>query len=139
MPTTRLRPPTTFTSKSHYGLGDYAVFARWGADHGAFLAAHNPYLTIEVDPAKGTFTVGYTPQLLVPASQPTISLDRGVLGIHRLSGRTLASPADPLDEIEQHSLVSAVQSELVVPQNPDKSVKINIAWHGKIDIIYLLF
>lgn len=104
------------------------MFARWGADYGAFLAAHNPYLAIDIDHDKGAFTVGYTPQLLVPMSQPTISLDRGVLGIHRLSGRTLASPADPIDESEQHSLMSAVQSELVVPQNPDKTVKINIAW-----------
>ena len=43
-------PPTssiTASSKySAYGLGDYAVFHRFGTKQGVFISAQNPYLTL---------------------------------------------------------------------------------------------
>ena len=54
--------------------------------------------------------------------------DAGVLGVHGLTGRYLIPPADKLDEAEQAAMIAAVKSELVVPQDPTSTVKINIAW-----------
>ena len=89
-------------------------------------------------------TLSLPPPFIPPPSPPLRSLsfshfppldrsegfyaDAGVLGVHGLTGRYLIPPADKLDEAEQAAMIAAVKSELVVPQDPTSTVKINIAW-----------
>ena len=59
-------PSSTITARSHYGLGDYALFERWGKDKGAILSAQNPYLSIAPAAGKaggGSSMVGYSPMV----------------------------------------------------------------------------
>ena len=58
-----------------------------------------------------------------------------MLGVYGLTGRYLFPPADKLDEAEQAAMVAAVKAELVVPQDPTTTVKINIAWTENVRLI----
>jgi len=93
------------TVRSHYGLKNYALFQRWGAAVGAIFTAQNPYLDpLSADAAGGGVTLGFADAPLVEWNSaedgPTLVLDSGFLGLHALTGRTLPSPADPIDEAE---------------------------------------
>jgi hypothetical protein len=112
-------PTSSLTASSHYGLGAYAVFHRFGPKHGAYLTAQNPYLNVVVDaqavsslpghgqPAPspdgsrtqgpmGATSLSYAP-LMMSSTAASFAFDAGILGIHQLTGEILPKPAQPLD------------------------------------------
>ena len=122
-------PTTSLTASSHYGLGDYAVFHRFGTgshSFGAFLTAQNPYLKSTISKA-GKTTISYFPQMIDNAAGD-FDFDAGIVGISTLSGETLPPPALALDTGEQHAIVQCLREYLVVSPSPNSTVKVNVAW-----------
>lgn len=125
-------PPTSSITASSkygtYGLGDYAVFHRFGAKQGAFLTAQNPYLATAT--AAGVTTLSYGPMMVVEIATPeTFAIDAGLVGLPTaFTGETLPPPALPLDAAEHQAMVACLREYLVVPQSANSTVKINIGW-----------
>jgi hypothetical protein len=115
---------------SPHGLGDYATFLRWGQQRvGAFASVQNPYLNISN--SSTSLNVAYAPMMVMGgggASPCAFVSDAAVLGVLALSGRTLAPPAEPVDESEQVAFVSALAAYEVAPARADQAVSINVAW-----------
>ena len=114
----------TQVASSHHGLNDYVLFQRWHQS-GSFITAQNPYLHASADTA-GSATICYYPMMLWTDTE--FAVDSALLGVHGLSGSFLQAPADPLDLSEQAAMVDALTMYLAVPQDLNKTVKINIAW-----------
>ena len=128
-------------SRSHYGLGDYALFCRWpnasadaGAGAGVMLSARNPYLRIGAAGGASAasanlsrVSLSYAPLAQWRSSAP-FEADAAVLAAYRLSGRRLPPPADPLDTSEHAAMVGAVREAAVAPSLPGATVKINVGW-----------
>lgn len=103
-------------------------FAPALSSRGALFTVANPYLSVQI----GTYlspagvTVSYAPSITWRTAEP-MAVDLGVLGLHALSGRLLAPPADPLDESEQTAMVSALRAHLVTPPS-GPTVKLHVPW-----------
>jgi hypothetical protein len=70
-------PTSSITASSKYatyGLGDYAVFHRFGTTQGVFFSAQNPYLTLVT--ANGVTSLSYSPMMLFSANA-TFEIDAG--------------------------------------------------------------
>ena len=120
-------PDSSYVARSHFGLGDYALFARWPqAKLGALLTVQNPYLAAHLDAASGEATISYSPQMAWPASG-TFVADAAHLGLHVLTNRTLAPPADPIDASEHEAMLECVRSAIAAPAR-NSTVKINVGW-----------
>jgi hypothetical protein len=75
-------------------------------------------------------TLSYGPMMLVTAgAAESFEVDAGLIGLTgALTGEILPPPALPLDVAEQQAMVGCLREYLVVPQSPNRTVKINVGW-----------
>ena len=97
-------------ASSHFGMKDYALFARWptassAGGVGAMLTARNPFLSALA--AAGRASLSYAPMARL-RSGGSYATDPAHLGLHALTNRTLLPPAPALDEAEHAAMVAYV-------------------------------
>ena len=136
-------------ASSHFGMKDYALFARWpdaAGGVGAMLTARNPFLSALG--SAGRASLSYAPMARLQ-SGGSYAADPAHLGLHALTSRTLRPPAPALDEAEHAAMVSCpapsrspdpepapcpgqvacVRAAMSAPMaSRPRSVKINIGW-----------
>ena len=140
-------------ASSHFGMKDYALFARWpdaAGGVGAMLTARNPFLSALA--SAGRTSLSYAPMARLQ-SGGSYAADPAHLGLHALTSRTLRPPAPALDEGEHAAMVRCAQPNPAPSRSPEpepepspdqvacvraamsapmasrlRSVKINIGW-----------
>jgi len=117
-------PAESVVARSPAGLKDFALFARWSTT-GALITARNPFLTATPHGGGGV-TLSYEPMMPVAPAAP-FSADRAHIGLHLLTQRKMAPPAQPLDEAEHAAMQRCVRAAIAAPQRAS-SVKINVGW-----------
>ena len=103
-------------ASSHFGMKDYALFARWpdaAGGVGAMLTARNPFLTTLG--SAGRASLSYAPMARLQ-SGGSYAADPAHLGLHALTSRTLRPPAPALDEAEHAAMVSCAAEPCAQPQ-----------------------